>query len=315
MIKLIHHVTTVVVNAHNETDRVRVLTLEDPDKWDLPPFTPGAHVDIRLSNGMVRQYSLCGNPRDRKQYRIAIQREIAGRGGSAFVHDHVPVGSILSLSLPRNHFPPASDASRHILIAGGIGITPFLPMIMHFDARGTPWELHYCTRTADETAFLNQLKELSSCRVYHDGGDPARGLDIGSLLARQDEGDHVYCCGPGGLIEAVRRAAAHWPEDTVHFEYFGSAACGPTGTDYEVELGRSGVVVPVVRGQSMLVALRAAGVEVEASCEAGVCLACKTPYLSGTPVHRDLIMTSDDRQSYITPCVSGCAGGRIVLDI
>jgi ferredoxin-NADP reductase len=317
MPKLIHRVTTVVRLIRRVADDVLSFELADPDDWELPPFTAGAHIDVHLPNGAVRQYSLHGDPAEANRYRIAVKREAAGRGGSACLHRDVAEGDILPVSLPRNHFPLAA-APHHVLIAGGIGITPFLSMLPVLAASGDTFELHYCTRTPAATPFLEQLAPLAAAgRVRHhfSRGDASARLDIAALIARVPADAHVYCCGPAAMIYAVQEAAGPDFADRLHAELFGSANGTPGDSDFTVELARSDRRISVPRGQTMLAALREAGVEIDASCEAGICLDCKTRYLSGTPVHRDLAMRAADRAEFITPCVSGCAGPSLVLDL
>ncbi|HMG49417.1 MAG TPA: PDR/VanB family oxidoreductase [Inquilinus sp.] len=317
MPKLIHRVTTIVRRIRRVSDDVLSFELADPDDWELPPFTAGAHIDVHLPNGAVRQYSLHGDPAEANRYRIAVKREAAGRGGSACLHRDVAEGSILPVSLPRNHFPLA-PAPHHVLIAGGIGITPFLSMIPALAASGDGFELHYCTRTPSATPFLEQLAPLATAgRVRHhfSRGEVPAPLDIAALIARVPPDAHVYCCGPAAMIRTVQDAAGPQFAGRLHAELFGRADGAADDSDFTVELARSGRRIPVPRGQTMLAALREAGVEIGASCEAGICLDCKTRYLSGTPVHRDLAMRAADRTEFITPCVSGCAGPSLVLDL
>lgn len=313
-----HHVTTIVRSMVRETDRVIHYELADPDNWELPPFTAGAHVDVRLENGMVRQYSLCGDPAVRNRYHIAVQAEPRGRGGSLALQAQLDVGSVLALSLPRNHFPLVQDASRHVLIAGGIGITPFLSMLPVLNRQGARFDLHYCTRTPAETAFLQRLAPLTGgggVRIHHDRTASPNPLDVAALLDRPVAGEHVYCCGPAGLINAVLQATRDRDPASVHVEQFGGAPRTAGGTAYSLELARSGRTIPVPPDQTMLEALRAAGVDLPSSCEAGVCGVCRTGWLAGAPAHRDLIMKPHERATHLMPCVSGCAGGTLVLDL
>lgn len=319
-IKLNHHVTTIVRSVKRETDRVLVYELADPDDWELPPFTPGAHIDVHLTNGSVRQYSLCGDPAERNRYRIAVQREAAGRGGSAHLQDSVSTGDIVPVSLPRNHFPLAPNARHHVMIAAGIGVTPFLSMVSVAARSGASFELHYCTRTPEETPFRAELAPLSErglVRFYHSNGLGSGRLDIGALIGAASPDAHVYCCGPERMIEAVKTAASERPADTLHFEHFGpnGMAADPGGEGFDVELARSKRVIRIPAGQTILAGLREAGLEIDASCEGGVCTTCKTRYLAGVPIHRDLVMKAEERREFIMPCVSGCASERLVLDL
>lgn len=313
------HVSTIVSRRHMETDRVVVLDLQDPDGWPLPPFTAGAHLDVVLPGGYVRQYSLCGDPADRTKYQVGVLDAAGGRGGSAALH-RLAAGDPVPVSLPRNHFPLAPAAARHILIAGGIGVTPFMSMIPELARRGEGFELHVCTRSLEATPFLAALARLAAegrAFLHHDGGDPRQGLDVRSLLAQPGPSEHVYCCGPAPLMDAVAEAAAHWPEGTVHFERFGAPPAAAAGGDaaYTIELARSAREIRVQPGQAMSAALAAAGIALDVSCQAGTCGACRTRYTAGSPIHRDLVLRPAERGEYLMPCVSGCAGQRLVLDL
>jgi len=315
----ITHVTTVVRSRRMETERIVALELEDPDRWQLPPFTAGAHVDVVLPGGYIRQYSLCGDPMNDRCYRIGVLEVQDGRGGSAAVH-RLAVGDNVPVSLPRNHFPLATSAGRHILIAGGIGVTPFLSMVPVLRRMGSRFILHVCTRSETATPFRSALTPLLADHLaclHHDDGDPSRGLDVRRLLAAPKLGDHVYCCGPTPLMDAVAQAASHWPDGTVHFERFGAPPMEVGGSEaaYTVELARSQREVTVKPGQTMAAALIAAGVAIDVSCEAGTCGTCRTRYLAGVPLHRDLVLRPAERAEFLMPCVSGCAGAHLVLDL
>lgn len=311
-----HHVTMIVRSINRETDRIVEYALADPDDWELPPFQAGAHVDIRSVSGLIRQYSLCGDPRDSRTYRIAIQRESDGRGGSVALQDELELGFELPVSLPRNHFQLARDARRHILVAGGIGITPILSMLYALDAAGADYELHYCTRKRDQTAFYNRILGIAGVRAhfFHDEEPAPNAIDLQQLLAVPAEGAHAYCCGPTGLVDGFLDAAQHWDPGCVHVELFGRPK-NIGNVSYRVKLARAGREIEVRAGESMLAALREAGIEIQSSCEAGVCLECKTRFLAGTPIHQDLVMPPEDRKEFLTPCVSGCAADEITLDL
>jgi ferredoxin-NADP reductase len=282
----------------------------------VPPFGAGGHIDVYLPSGAVRQYSLYGDPAEGNCYRIAVRRDDAGRGGSRAFHRDIREGSILPVSLPRNHFP-LREGAHHLLIAGGIGITPMLSMIEVLKRDKISFELHYCSRTPESTAFLPELAPLAKRGIvthYFSRIPCPQRLDIASLLARSRSDSQIYCCGPHALIDAVTAIGAAEFTGRLNIEFFGSApSCGQTA--YEVRLARSERVIPVPPGETMLNALREAGVDVPSSCEGGVCLECKTRFLDGMPVHRDLVMSAADRRQFLTPCVSGCAGSQLVLDL
>ena len=312
MAKSIHRVSVVVRDIEDLGAGVRQFCLSDEDGWELPPFTAGAHVDVHLPSGGVRQYSLSSDPKDVHCYRIAVQLEESGRGGSKDMHDNLQVGQELLLSLPRNHFPMAAEG-RVVMLAGGIGITPFLSVLPELADSKRDYILHYCTRSADHSPFYDTLKPYAEAgRVRFHRSDENTRLDLAALIGTLGADTHLYCCGPERMIDACLTMGEHLGE-RLHVEYFG--ATQEADTAYEVELARSGRVISVPEGQTMLQALRAADVDIAASCEAGICLDCKTRWLQGAPVHRELTMPKAERREWITPCVSGCEGGKIVLDL
>lgn len=316
MPKDIHRLTTVVRKVENISDGVRVYELADPDGWELPPFTAGSHVDVHLPTGAVRQYSLCGDPAENRRYRIAVRRLDGGRGGSTAFHAQVVEGTALLVSLPRNLFALV-DAGHHVLIAGGIGITPFMSMLHVLRRNGQSFELHYASPTPASTPFLAELQELSRfgvVRHYFSRTAQPERLNIPALVQRVAHNAHVYCCGPASMIDATLDAGEEILGERLHMEAFGSEKTGSVAA-FEIFLARSGKTVAVPAGVSVLEALRSANVEISASCEAGVCLECKTRVLEGTPIHRDLLLKPSERIDYFTPCVSRSAGPRLVLDL
>jgi ferredoxin-NADP reductase len=203
-------------------ERINGYELVNPNGHDLPPFEAGAHISVQLSEGLVRDFSLWNDPAERTRYCIAVLRELDGRG-SRQMHEIVRVGDLVAGSMPRNNFPLAAEAERHLLIAGGIGITPIMAMIADLRRRRAEFHVHYCTRSPEETAFLDDLAVLAALgrvQFHHDGGDPAKGLDIAAALREPRPGTHLYYCGPAGMMAAAAAAAAHWPAGTVHFEFF-----------------------------------------------------------------------------------------------
>lgn len=287
------------------------------DGRPLPAFAAGAHVDVQVPNGMIRQYSLYGAAADRNVYRIAVKREVAGRGGSESMHASAEAGTALGILGPRNHFPLNPHAQRHLFIAGGIGITPIYSMAQTLSARGSPWHLHYCARTPDHAAFHDELQALAGGTVEpHFSEVPS--LDVAQLLRNQPDGTHVYCCGPQGLMKAVQSAAGHWTPGSVHFEWFTApAADWPANQPIEVELARTGNIVLVPAGQSILQVLRASGVDVPFACEEGVCGTCETAVLDGEPQHRDVLLSPEERAAgrSMMICVSRANSRRLVLDL
>jgi phthalate 4,5-dioxygenase reductase component len=297
--------------------------LEHPDGEALPPFTAGSHVVVVTPRGMSRRYSLCNTPGERDRYVIAVKREPAGRGGSISMIDDVSPGAHLEISPPFNYFPLAEDASSHVLVAGGIGITPILAMARDLAARGADFRLEYCTPSPEATAFREELSAAewsSRVRFHHDAGVPPAELPFVGLLRERRGETHLYCCGPRGLMNAVRRATSHWPSPAVHFEDFGTGndplVEASAGEDaFEVRLAQSGRTVRVPSGVSILEALRREGVQVPSSCESGTCGTCRTRLLEGVADHRDYVLDEDERLGEIMICVSRARSPRLVLDL
>jgi vanillate O-demethylase ferredoxin subunit len=269
--------------------------LVDPNGRDLPRFSAGAHVGVRLGEQVWRDYSLWNDPAERRRYCIAVLREKEGHGSNR-LHEQARVGDLIEVSWPRNFFPIAEEAERHWLIAGGIGITPIMAMIAELKRRRTDFHLHYCSRAPERTAFREELSLLAAmgrATFHYDGGDPAKGLDVAALLRDPPPGTHLYYCGPAGLMDAVARAATHWPPRTVHCEYFkGPAAAIPemVGEDlpFRVRLAKSGGEYEVRADESIARALRRHGVKVDTSCELGYCGTC-LPYLTARCSRRQSI--------------------------
>ncbi|MEP7182682.1 MAG: PDR/VanB family oxidoreductase [Betaproteobacteria bacterium] len=311
---------TLVVAARAEIAAgIHRFDLRAPDGAELPPFTPGAHLEVEVPNGLVRKYSLCSHPDERDRYQIAVKCEEAGRGGSASLVDDAAVGARLACSPPRNDFPLAERAQSVLFIAGGIGITPIVSMVRHLASTGRArFKLIYCTRSPEATAFRDELAapEFHGRVVFHhDAGDPARALDLWPLLERPT-GAHVYCCGPRPMMEAVRDMTGHWSSSTVHFESFSDAAATRTADDrpFQVKLARSGAVIEVPADRSILDALRGAGHDVPSSCESGTCGTCRTRLLGGEADHRDLVLTDAERADHVMVCVSRARSDELVLD-
>lgn len=305
-----------------ETDDILRFELTALDGGELPAFTAGAHIDVHVADGLTRQYSLCGDPADRRSYQIAVLNERQGRGGSKAVHETFRAGAVVTISTPRNHFPLVGGAKRHLLLAGGIGVTPMIAMIHALEAGGDDWEMHYCTRGPEKTAFIDRLKPLIAAgkvRLHHDGGDPKKGLDIATALAKTGSGTHLYYCGPGGFMSAVAAASQHWPAGTVHFEYFAAPADKPTETrenkPFQVRVKSTGATLDIPADKSIVAVLRENGHYVDTSCEDGYCGTCLTRYLSGEPEHRDSVLDEDDRGKYVLICCARAKSAVLELDI
>jgi phthalate 4,5-dioxygenase reductase subunit len=292
--------------------------LRSPDGSDLTEFTSGSHVTVRVPNGLVRKYSLCNDPAERDRYVIGVRRDAEGRGGSVSLIDETRPGDELAVSAPRNDFKLVRSAAGYIFVAGGIGITPIMSMIRHLKGTGGGrFKLYYLTRSPEMTAFREELSGpefRGQVTIHHDHGDPGKSFDLWPVF-EQPKGQQIYCCGPRALMEAVRDMTGHWSSAAVHFEAFNEPP-RTTAADkpFRVRLARSGGVVDIPVGTTILEALRAHGVEVPSSCESGTCDTCRTRLLEGEADHRDLVLAEHERADIIMVCVSRACSDEIVID-
>jgi ferredoxin-NADP reductase len=294
------------------------LQLQQPDGGPLPPWQPGAHIDVRWQDGLERQYSLCGDPADRSRWQLAVLKEAHGRGGSAYVHEQLRPGDIVLARGPRNHFPLV-PADEYLFIAGGIGITPILPMIAEVAASDRPWRLAYGGRQRASMAFLGQLGSYGSQVMIHPE-DECGLLPLDSLLAAPRPGVLIYCCGPEPLLAAAEARCSGWPDGSFHCERFApkpDAAEGRTDGEFVVVLQRSQLELTVPATSSILQVLMEAGVGPPFSCEEGTCGTCETTIIEGRADHRDSLLTEAERQAGKTMmiCVSRALSDRLVLDM
>lgn len=298
-------------------DQVVAVTFESMAGLELAPWEPGAHIEVVLPSGLVRHYSLCGDPAERETYRIAVLHEEAGRGGSRELHEVAEPGAVLEVRPPRNAFA-LEPAGGYLFLAGGIGITPMLPMLGHATCAGLPWRLVYGGRTRSHMAFVDELVRIGEDRV-HVAADDAAGrpdlvAEIGDLPA-----DHlVYACGPAPMLDRVTAVATEaGAADRLRLERFTVAAADTAGEPFEVELSRSGRTLPVGPATTILGVLRANGITAPFSCENGYCGTCEAVVLDGEPDHRDTYLTDDEKAEGFTTmvCVSRCHGPRLVLDL
>jgi len=300
-----------------EAPGVVSLELSAVDGATLPSFEPGAHVDLRLPDGTLRQYSLCGDPSDRSHYRLGV-RAVGGGLSSTFVHRKLRPGELVTVSVPRNNFPLA-DAERYIFVAGGIGITPLIPMMRQASAQRRPWTLLYCNKRDSDAPFLNEIRALGGDISLHSSEAGTR-LDVRAKLAAVQAGAMIYCCGPERLMTAVEETTADWPQDRVCFEWFAPRSRANEGAsgNFEIVCNSSGLTLMVPEDRTVLDILNEAGVEVPCSCQQGICGTCETRVVSGEVDHRDSILSSAERAANQTmmTCVSRAkAGSRLVLDI
>jgi len=311
-----HTTILEVTRRRMAADGVLLLTLADPAGHELPGWAPGAHIDLVLPDlGLTRQYSLCGSPDNRSEWQIGVLRKPDGRGGSQHVHDALLVGARVEVRGPRNNFE-LLPAQRYLFIAGGIGITPILPMIQAATAAGRPWELLYGGRTRGSMAFLKDLARYGDrVRVYP--RDEAGRLPLASVLGDRSPGRIVYCCGPEPLLAAVEARCAGWPAGILRTERFAAHREQAGHQGFEVELRRSGRTLRVPPDRSILEVAEAAGVAPLSACREGVCGTCETRVLEGVPDHRDALLTEQERKAgeSLMICVSRAQSARLVLDL
>lgn len=305
-----------------EAETINSYELVAPTGGDLAPFTAGAHIDLHLSNGMIRSYSLVNDQRERHRYVIAVNRDASSRGGSSFVHDKVRAGDIITISHPRNNFALHEETEHSVLIAGGIGITPLLAMVRRLEALGRSWELFYAARTRLATAFLDELSALRqnvhlNLHVDFDDERAGRQFDLAAIVNNAPAPAHLYCCGPVPMLEAFEAATAGRPAGHVHIEYFQAREAPAIEGGFEVRLARSNRTVLVEAGKTILDALLDAGIAANYSCAGGVCGTCETRVLEGIPDHRDQFLTKDEQAANkaIMICCSGAKSRTLVLDL
>jgi vanillate O-demethylase ferredoxin subunit len=309
-------VKTVVEAIADGGAGIKLFTLVDPDHWALPPFRPGAHIDLHLPDGVVRTYSLCNDPADNARYVIAVKREAEGRGGSIRLHDSITVGDVIGVSLPRGGLTFGNVAPRYVFVAGGIGITPYLSIASYLQRVGHPdFTVHLVIRDrAPLQSLLAPLLEAERI-VLHRTAATGRP-DIGELLGRLHSDTVIGCCGPETMIADFERAAADWPSDSVHVERFvAPPPFDPDAKPYTLVLKQSRRELHVQSGQSMLAVLNVAGIDVPSSCCGGLCGACKVGWLEGRPVHRDRVLSAYERERYLMACVAGSDSETLVLDL
>jgi tetrachlorobenzoquinone reductase len=304
-----------------EAENINSYELVPSDGAELPAFTAGAHIDLHLSNGLIRSYSLVNDQRERQRYVIAVNKDPASRGGSAFIHDQIRAGDAVNASGPRNNFALVEHADHSILIAGGIGITPLLSMVRRLETLGRRWQLFFAARTRRAAAFLDELNLLrpNHLDLHVDVDDEREGqlFDLNGIVARAPAAAHLYCCGPAPMLEAFEAAIAGRPADLVHVEYFKPKQAAAVEGGFEIRLARSNRAILVEPGKSILDALLEAGVAASFSCMEGVCGTCETRVLEGIPDHRDQFLSKEEQATNKTMmiCCSGTKTKTLTLDL
>ncbi|GAC06432.1 PDR/VanB family oxidoreductase [Paraglaciecola chathamensis] len=312
-----------VVSKKIVAEDICLFELAHIDGSALPPFSAGAHIDVEIPGGIIRQYSLCNPAGENHTYQIAVLKDPTSRGGSLAMHLQVNSGDRIKISEPKNHFPLTNGATRSLLFAGGIGITPILCMAERLAHSGADFELHYCTRSPAKTAFMERIQASPFAEHTHfhfDDGIAEQKIDAASILASPKAGVHVYVCGPGGFMEHILKTAEenNWSTKQLHREYF---AAGPIDSShsgsFEVEIGSTGQILEIPANKTVIEVLETFDIEIPFSCESGVCGTCVTRVLDGIPDHRDFFLTEEEKaqNNIFTPCCSRAKSSRLVLDI
>lgn len=311
-----------IVRKAREAEDIASFELASVHGGPLPSFSAGSHIDVRLADGLTRQYSLCNDPQDKDRYLIAVLRDPHSRGGSLAMHDRLHEGDVVRISEPKNHFPLV-HSTRTLLFAGGIGVTPILCMAERLASLGADFEMHYSTRSRNRTAFFDRISASAYAGRVHfhfDDGPAEQKLDLPRLLASPDAGTHVHVCGPAGFIDYVTGTAKQqgWPERQVHLEYFGAPQQASGGnTEFEVQIASTGRRYVVPPDKTALRVLEENGIAIPMACEQGVCGTCLTRVLDGIPDHRDVYLTDDERakNDQFAPCCSRAKSRALVLDL
>jgi tetrachlorobenzoquinone reductase len=305
-----------------EAENINSYELVAPRGGDLVPFTAGSHIDLQLSNGMIRSYSLVNDQSEQNRYVIAVNKDVASRGGSKFVHETVRVGDIITISHPKNNFALQEKASHSVLIAGGIGITPLLSMIRRLETLGRSWQLFYAARTRLSAAFLDELNTLRpnvhlNLHINFDQESSGRMFDLSAIIETVPADTHIYCCGPVPMLEAFEAVTTGRPTSQVHVEYFKAREKPAAEGGFVVKLARSNRTIVVKPGKTILDALLDAGIAANYACAEGVCGTCETKVIEGIPDHRDLFLGKEEQAANKTMmiCCSGSKSTTLVLDL
>lgn len=300
---------------------ILLLTLESLDGSPLPAFDAGAHIDLELPNGIVRQYSLCSSPYELSRYALGILLEPESRGGSRSAHQDIKEGDIVRISQPRNLF--ALVPSKHaMLMAGGIGVTPMLAMVDHLHAEGASFELHYCVRTLQRAAFLTEMcaSPYADKITVHFEDQPETALDVGALFATPDPGTHIYICGPGGFIDYVVGSAEKngWASSNIHLERFNSSPIDHSGDKaFDIIIADTGATLTVEADETAIAAMARHGLSIPVSCEQGICGTCLLSVIDGTPDHRDMYLSDQERAANdsFLPCCSRAHTSSLTIQL
>ncbi len=318
---------TATLNARvhqirHEAKDIHSIELRPADGGAFPAFEAGSHIDLHLGNGLVRSYSLFNPAGETHRYAVGILKDARSRGGSRWVHEQLRVGSTITISAPRNNFRLHEDATHSVLVAGGIGVTPILCMARRLQALGRPFEVLYFARSRQSAAFIDEIQALGAPVHWHFDDEAGGPPDLKALLASRPAGPatHYYACGPAVMLDSFEAICAELGYANAHIERFTAIevkAASDARASYTVELRKSGKVITVSAGQTLLQALRECGAQLETSCEDGICGACETRVLAGTPDHRDSVLSKAEREANKTMmvCVGGCKSQTLALDL
>jgi vanillate O-demethylase ferredoxin subunit len=317
------HLALKLVKKTLEADDIYSFEFSDPKGKTLPPFSAGAHIDVNIGAGLIRQYSLCNDPNETHRYVIGVLRHANSRGGSIAMHDKLMVGDTVNLSMPKNHFAMDHSAKRFLLLAGGIGVTPILCMAERLSSGGADFSMHYCARSVERAAFLNRIKQSAFAKrvsLHFNDGPAEQLLDVPKVLDRPDPDTHLYVCGPSGFMDLVIATAREkgWTDSQVHREYFsGETHSSEHDMAFDIKLASTGDVIHVAKEKSVVAALAEVGIEIPTSCSEGVCGTCLTRVLAGEIEHHDRFLTAEERarNDQFTPCCSRARGPLLVLDL
>lgn len=312
-------INVTVIEKSALSERICRLRLQAVDNTPLPAATPGAHIDVQLANGMIRQYSLC-QAVGTAYYEIAVLNEPTGRGGSQYLHSQVNVGDVLQISAPKNLFPLAAAAQKTLLLAAGVGITPILSMAEALAAQGADFCLHYCAKSPEQTAFKQRIETTIGAKTQFHFSQNNQRINLEQVIQDPQAGYHLYVCGPVAFNDAVINVAMSkgWPSECIHREYFSAAPIDHSNDgSFEIEIKSSGEVFTVAADETILTVLEDKGFFIPVACEEGVCGTCTTGLLSGEAEHKDVFMTEEEHASMtqITPCCSRARSQRLVLDL
>jgi len=312
-----HDIAVRVMSVRYAGPETLMFELETLGKQPLPEAAPGAHIDVRVSRDLVRQYSLITPLSTPSAYVVAVQRDVHGRGGSKLVHDEIRPGVVLQISLLRNHFALNEQPRKSLLIAGGIGITPIYSMFARLQERGRDVKLHYWCRSPEHALFRAALEAAPDAQVHYSGADIQDRTTLASVLAEVPHDVEIYCCGPRRMLDDFEHLTGDRPDANLHVERFSAAPTAPATKSFTAILKRSGAEIEGRERESILAALLRADIDVPYSCEEGVCGACETSVLAGRPLHRDTVRTphEHDRRATMMICCSGSDSACLTLDL